>query len=477
MKANLQFLSEQEKQRVHSDALRILSEVGVKFPKEEALAILEKGGAKVDYDKQIAWISESMVKDALGKMPKSVCFGARDPNMIFHLPTDETWVNLDGCGISVYDYKTGKKREAVLSDIADAAKVFDALPLGNHLWPPLSPIDVPHGPRSIISTATTFLNTSKHVSDEVKTIEEVPFAVELSKAISGGDKQMREAPVYSVTYCTISPLCHDADMMEATMELSKYGAPILIYPMCATGTTGPASLSSNIALAVAENLSAIVLFQLYVPGCPLVFGGSLAAVDMKSGLFLDGMPETALMLCALREMYEFYAIPGIMSACGTDSKKPDMQAGIEKVFTTLPLILGGGGVMQGIGMSECSMTLSLEQMVIDHEIVKHCKRLRDGIDFAPEKDFLEDIKAVGHGGHFLTRKNTRQSFRSSEFCRTELFERSSYDEWMALGNPDLWQNAHKKVQEILAAEQRIPVAPNLEKLIREIMAEAEAKLK
>jgi len=48
---------------------------------------------------------------------------------------------------------------------------------------------------------------------------------------------------------------------------------------------------------------------------------------------------------------------------------------------------------------------------------------------------------------------------------------------MSLGNPDLWQNAHKKVQEILAAEQRIPVEPNLEKLIREIMAEAEAKLK
>ena len=476
MKAKIQFLSDEEKKSVHTDALRILAEVGVKFPFEPALAVLEKGGAVVDYDKQTARISEAMVDHALSKTPKTVLFGARDPDMSFELPTEETYVNLDGCGIHVYDYKSGTKRGAVLSDVADAAKVFDALPLGKLLWPPLSPEDVASGPRSIISTAVTYLNSSKHVMDEVKSVDEIKYVIELSKAIAGSMEEMRKNPMYSVTYCTVSPLSHDEEMLEATMEISKYGVPVLIYPMSATGTTGPGSLSSNIAMAIAEELSAIVLFQLNEEGCPLVFGGALAAVDLKSGQFTDGMPETTLMLCALQEMYEYYKMPGMMSACGTDSKKPDMQSGIEKMMTTLPLILGGGGLMQGIGMSEGSMTLSLEQMVIDHEMVRLCKRIRDGIDFLQDKDFFDDIREVGPEGHFLARKNTRKSFRSSEFARIGLMERGSYEDWEAAGKPDLWENAHKKVLEILTAEQRMPMDPNLEKTIREIMEEARAIL-
>ena len=45
MLMNGQVLSLDEIKRIHKDSVRILEEVGVKFPSEKALSVLEKGGA------------------------------------------------------------------------------------------------------------------------------------------------------------------------------------------------------------------------------------------------------------------------------------------------------------------------------------------------------------------------------------------------------------------------------------------------
>ena len=48
MKLDLNFLSEDEKHRIHKDSIKILSRVGVKFLSKKAIKILEKNGANVD---------------------------------------------------------------------------------------------------------------------------------------------------------------------------------------------------------------------------------------------------------------------------------------------------------------------------------------------------------------------------------------------------------------------------------------------
>lgn len=469
-------LSDEEKKIIHEDAIRILEDVGVKFPSELALETLKAGGAKIDYDNEIAYISQDMVKKALSITPKEVNFGGRNPDNDFKLPRGITGYNLDGCGVYVHDYDTGKRKDAVLKDVADSSRVFDELDMGLFIWPPISPEDVPYGPRSIISTATCIMNSGKHVQDEVKTRAEVPYIVEIAKAVAGSESEMRRRKTYSVTYCTVAPLSHDKDMMEATMDLIRYDLPVLIYPMPATGSTGPASLYSNLALSLAEELSSIVLFQLYSPGTPLVFGASLGSINVRNGLFLEGAPETTLMLLAMKDMADYYNMPNIIAGCLTEAKAPGIQAGIEKISSTLPLVMGGTDVVQGMGFLESSMILSLEQLIIDNEIAHICKRLKDGVDINPEKNYFDDIKTVGPCGHFLKQKSTRKAFRSEEFYEAPLLDRGSYDEWITLGSPDLLQKAHQRVETILAAEQKDPIDKNLEKIIKEVMEEAKAKL-
>lgn len=122
------------------------------------------------------------------------------------------------------------------------------------------------------------------------------------------------------------------------------------------------------------------------------------------------------------------------------------------------------------------MTLSLEQMLIDEEIFNQCMRMRAGIDVCDEKDLFDDISKVAQGGHFLKQKSTRKAFRTDEFYNSKLIIGDTYDSWKTAGSKTMLDNAHEKVEKILAAEPVSPVDAGVKKVIEEIMEEAKAKL-
>lgn len=471
-------LSLEEIKRIHQDSIRILEEVGVKVPSEKALGILEISGARIDWDNQIAYITESMVDKALETAPKKFVLGARNPEHDLWLPTARTVLNMDGCGSNVLDFKTGERRLGTLQDLADVGKVFDSISSAKVLWSCVQPLDVQNSSAAgVLSTATSLINSCKHVQDEIQREEELPYIIEILKAILGGSEEdVINRKIYSATYCTVAPLCHDKEMLEGTMALTKYKAPVLMYPMPACGSTGPASLYSNIAIANAESLSSVVIYQLTTPGTPLIYGAALGRIDLKTGAFLEGAVETELMMAGMVQMGKYYGLPTMAAGCLSDANKPGVQAAMEKVMTTIPLTLNDVDIIQGIGLIEGSMTASLEQMLIDAEIFERAMRMHQGIDVCDEKDYFEDIKAVAQGGHFLKQKSTRKAFRSNEFYNTKLIPGDSYDTWKENGSKDMYEYAHAKVEQILAADPICPLDPATEKLVREIMAEANAKL-
>jgi len=469
-------LSDEERQKVHKQSIRVLEEVGMKFPGERALSLLEKNGAKIDWDNEIAYISEEMVRKALDTAPKEFTLGGRNPEFDLKLPTDETIINLDGAGIWTYDYELGKRRRSTTRDIANAARIFDEIEIGNLVWAPVSPTEgeVPPEAESLLDMDVLFNNYTKHVQDEVKDRREVPLMVSMMKAILGSVEEIKRRKIYSVVYCTIAPLANEQEMMEATMDLSHYMVPICAFPMPAAGSTGPASLFSNLVLNNAETLSIFVLFQCESPGVPILFGSAAGITNRRSGVLLEGAVETTLINASMQDMAEYYGgFPTELAGCLSDSKTPGRQTAMEKALSTLPFFMVDADVVQGIGLFETSMTLCLEQILIDEEIALMCKRIRDGIKVCDETDFFEDIRAVSPTGHFLKQKNTRKTFRSGpEYFNPRLADRDTYEEWKNIGSPDMYQNAHKRVEEIIASEPKDPLPLNIQKEMKEILEEA-----
>jgi trimethylamine--corrinoid protein Co-methyltransferase len=227
----------------------------------------------------------------------------------------------------------------------------------------------------------------------------------------------------------------------------------------------------------AEALSSLVLFQMARPGTPLIFGDAAGSTDFASGGFLEGSPEMVLQTGARGEMARFYGLPNTQQGCQTDAKEPGAQAVMEKMATTLPLVLSGVDMVQGPGTLETSGTLCLEQILVDDEIAGLCQRLRDGVDLSEARDRFDDIEAVGPGGQFLTRPNTIKACRGDEFWVPRLCDRNTFERWSELGRPDMYSRAREKVEEILAAPPKNPLPDDVVGELEAIARRADEELK
>jgi trimethylamine--corrinoid protein Co-methyltransferase len=472
MQFQSQILSEDEKQLIHQESIRILNEVGAQFHSQKACQILKKHGAKVDDDTKIVRISEELVDQALASAPKEFTLGARLPENNFKLPALRSGYVLDNGGIYIRDFKTGERRVSNYQDNIELLRVFDEMEFSSVVWT-TTIHEFDQASARVKTAIASYMYTSLHIQDELERPEEVPFILEALEALLGSQDAVRERKIYSVVYCTLPPLGHEGLMCDAYLELLDYEVPICLYPMPSTGSTGPASLFSNIALANAEALSALVLFQLAKPGTPIIMGDAPGSTDFRTGNFLEGSPEMVLQAGARGEMARFYNLPNEQAGCLAEANEHGPQAVMEKFVTTLPLVLSGADLIQGPGGLSTSNMMSLEQIVVDDEIARMCQRLRDGVDTSPEKNYFEDIKQVGPGGHFLRQRNTRTAARSTEFVTPVLIDRSPYEQWVQLGRPDLYDKAKLKVEEILASPPKKPLPDNVIAKLEDIMRKAD----
>jgi trimethylamine--corrinoid protein Co-methyltransferase len=477
MQFKCQLLSDTEKEQVDQEALRILWEAGVKFYSEKALQRLAANGARVDHETRIAHIPKELVEGCLATSPKSFVLGARNPDHNYPLPSPVSRYAMDGTAAFAQDFQTGERRYGTDKDNENAMRIFQHMDMGVMAWPAVSAEDQPAQSRPLYEWFSMFKYCSKHGQHELHNAEQAAYLAEGLITVMGGEDAVRTKHAYSFIYCPVAPLMHDGPMMDGYFELGDLDVPIMLLPMPVTGTTGPASLFSNVCLATAEGLSAIVAYQLAHPGRPMIFSSATGSMDMRNGAFLGGTPEMGLMSAAIYEMGRFYDLPSTSAGCTADARQPGPDAVLEKLITSITPVLSGSDILVGFGSIESDQLLVLEQIVVDNEIAHLCERAFKGVDFSPEKVLTEDIIQVGPGGNFLTRRSTRDLARSGETYLTGLLDRHTLDQWLELGKPDMYSNARKKVEEILSAPLKDPLPEDVIGKLDEILAKADCELK
>ncbi len=476
MKFTAQFLSDDEQLRIHQETLHILADVGVKFHGEKALPLLEKNGAKVDWDTRIAHIPQELVDEALRVAPKSFVLGARNPQYNYAMPSALTRYCIDGTATFVLDPESGQKRYGTSVDNDKSLRIFQQMDMGVMAWAPTAASDRPAHSRVLHEFFGIMKSTSKHGQHEVHHSGQIPYLVEGLRSVLGSEDAIREQMNYSLIYCPVAPLMHDGDMLDAYIELGHWNMPVMVLPMPVNGTTGPASLFSNLCLANAEALSSIVIFELAHPGRPVIYSSATGSVDFRSGAYLAGTPEMGLQSAAMVVMGRFYNLPSTSAGCSSDANEPGAEAILDKLITTIPPVSAGSDIIVGLGEIEGDQLLILEQIVVDNELAHLCERLYAGVDGGDSKNLYEDIARVGPGGHFLGSKNTRRAARSDEFFMSKLIDRHPYEAWMDLGKPNMYRNAREKVNEILAGPLQDPLPENVLCKLDEILLAADKEL-
>jgi trimethylamine--corrinoid protein Co-methyltransferase len=409
----MQYLTDEQLDKLQEATLDILETVGVKFPSEKALTVLDGQGARVDKATQIVRFPRELVFKALKTVPRYFKLGARVPEYDLQLQDGTTYFTTDGCGVRVIDLDTGEERASRKADVAMMAHVIDALPAIAFYWPMVSAQD--YGRTAILHEIdASWNNTVKHVQSETIMGErECEFAVEMATVIAGDKEKLRKRPPLSLVVCTIAPLVQDHAGIEGAMVMAEAGIPVGFLAMPTLGTTAPATLAGALAMADAEIISACVLMQLIAPGAPVFHSLMQAWADPRTGGYIS-YPRDARGRYGVVEMAHHWGMPSLGACFGTDSLEAGTwQSAAEPALDTLLAGMTSPEIVTGLGLARTYTRLYPEQVILDEDLYQRARAYLQRPEVNEDTLALEAIQDVGPGGHFLSQKHTREHMRTS----------------------------------------------------------------
>jgi trimethylamine--corrinoid protein Co-methyltransferase len=471
----LKILSDMDIEKIHHSALNILWETGVEVREDQAFEILKKAGCPTNG--KTVRIPGHLVKEAIQSAPKTFTLYGRDPK--FEVKLEDRLVYYEPMigRLNILDLETGLRRRTTLDDVAKLIQVADALEHYTllHSGAIMPHIEgVPDEVAHVFGYFASVKNSSKVIKGVVRGKVKSKDCIRMAAVIAGGEEALKKRPNIFTTCNVISPLEYMVEQTEGLIEYAKVGLPVDIASEPQCGATSPVTMAGTLAQQTAEILGMVVISQLVNPGAPVLMGTVAAAMDLRNGMIALGGVEAALLNVAHAQMAQFYGIPSRGTGSNTESKILDIQAGYEKAITLSLPALAGINMIFYPGTMDHAMTVSLESLVIDHEICGMIGRILQGISVTEETIGLDLIGKVGPGGHFLNQKHTLRHLREEHFL-PKLSNRDSYEIWTEKGKGGIRERAKEQVRKILAEHIPLPIDSAVEKELLSIIQEVEKR--
>ncbi len=460
-------LSDHDIQQIHNASLMILANTGVEVSHQDALHLFQEAGAAVDGTR--VRLPQSMIEDAVDRAPSSVLLAGRDPDHDLHLEEKKVYIGTGGAALQVLDLESGEIRPALLDDVADMARVVDALENIHFYLLPIYPTDIPEDRVEISKYYASLSNTTKHVQGGVYTVQGIREVIDMCQRIVGGEDALRERPLVSfITSWMVSPLSFAGDVTTLLMEICRQRIPVVLSSAPMAGSTAPVTLAGMLAQLNAEQLAGLALTQLTQPGCPVIIGPIPATSDLRTGKYLGGSIELGMTNAAITQLAHYYQLPIYNSAGMTDAKTPDIQAGVEKTQSVIQVALAGANfIHHAAGMLEDMSTIAYEQFVIDNDILGMAMRAVRGIQVSDETLALEVIDRVGPGNHFLADDHTYHHMRTEHYYPSGVIDRQDREGWTADGNLTARQRARTIARDLLSDHQPTPLDADVDEGIKD----------
>ena len=198
---------------------------------------------------------------------------------------------------------------------------------------------------------------------------------------------------------------------------------------------------------------------------------------MRKGTVLIAAPESCLLSVAGAQLAQYYGIPSHSTAFETDSNIYDEQNGFEKIFNTIATLQSGINLIVNAGMFSTGMTVSYEQLIVDHEIATFVYRYLEGITVNEDTIAKEVIKKVGQNKDYLAEPHTLKYIRTGEHVPYKVSNRSVYDIWKSAGKPSIIDNAKKVAEEIMGEHNPKPLQKIKQEKLKDIISRFEEQYK
>ncbi len=445
----LRFLSPDQVTRLHRATREVMDEVGVQVTHRPALELMEGHGCRVDFDKGVVRTPSPVLDRCLSTAPGSFILPARDPAWDVHLDRERVYTIGGSSALFVLGLEDGARRPATLQDLADLTRLQDALPNLHVMHGIVNPQDIPQEGFDRILFSTVMKNTRRGYYSQALGAQGVRDQVEMASLLAGSTEAFRARPFFTIVLCLVSPLVHPRIRTEELMECAALGVPVYIEVDALPGATTPVTLAGTLVEQSANVLTGVCLAQMVRPGHPCIYSLASGIMDMSTGSYSGGAPETQILHAATVQMAHSFGLP-CQAGTGIDSAVPDAQAGYERALQFLTCALAGADFVHlATGMLEQMLTASYEMCVMDDEMLGAAFRIVRGFEVDEESIALDMIKRVGIGGDYLGEEHTARHMREVTWFPS-LTNRQRWDGWVADGAKDMRRRAVERARRILA---------------------------
>jgi trimethylamine--corrinoid protein Co-methyltransferase len=404
-------LSQEELHEIDCASRELLWDVGVIVHDEKALEIYRKGGAEVDFAKQIVRLPSHLISATLSKCSPSIRLYGRDGILPMIIGGMRAYYGTIGFASNAMDLETEAYRPATSQDLIEIFHLADVLEPPHFMLTPGTPSDVPSELSDLYEFKIGLMHARKHLVVQAKGTQNLDKIIQMASEVAGDFDALQRQPFFSILVTLTSPLTLRRDSSELLIGGAAKGLPLFIEagPMC--GGTAPATLASTLIVANAELLNSFVLAKLVNPAVPLVYASWARILDMKTGGVSHGGPEFGMLRIGTTQMAKFYGLPSGGGGILADSKLIDVQMGMEKLGTALLPALAGTNMILGMGLFAEENTMSQEALMIDHEVAGYVQRVLQGILVNDYTTDLSIFKEVGPGGTFIDKMHTHENFK------------------------------------------------------------------
>lgn len=344
------------------------------------------------------------------------------------------------CGAFVKDFidlDNGSIRPANMKDLIDSTKLSEAY--GLYGPPCVRPNEEPVELQRLLmyKTSYEYSRTKGHgIFDAAGWLNprEARIGKEMAD-VAGKD--------FKIDLWLISPFVAPHNGLDILYEFRNEPVDMNVTNMPTTGTTAPINMIDAYIQGIAEIFAGLTLIYLLDESkskkgrIRTVVIDSIRAYpfDMRYGLFVYGSAEDTLGTLYQSQINKYFKVPLVAKSLLTTGKLPDAHAAAEKAAHTMVGALCGATMFSNAGLLSVDEVFSVEQVVIDYEIVQFCKRVVDGNSFDEKLSAVEVIKEIGFSGTFMTHDTTLFNYKENLWDPV-LFLHSSLEQWRKAGSKD-----------------------------------------
>jgi trimethylamine--corrinoid protein Co-methyltransferase len=466
-----QVFSADQVEEMHYGTLEVLRRTGVKVLVAEAREMLRKAGCWIDGE--VVRFPSHLVEWAVRTAPSRVVLCDRNGQPAMEMEGYKTYFGTGSDCPNVIDAYTGERRQGRLQDVANFARLADALPNIDFVMCMTIAQELDQATSDVHHFEAMLNHTTKPICFTAWNVDNLKDIVEICEVVAGGAEAFRRSP-FAILYSEpVSPLQHIVEGTTKLMYVAEKGLPVVYTPGMAFGATAPVTSAGGLLVANAELLSGLVIAQLAREGTPFVYGGGVAIMDMLYMGVVYAAPEFLVNMGALCDIARYYQLPVFSFGGCSDAKVFDQQASLEGTLWILTTALTGGNMSHDVGYVNSGLTACMEMVVMSDEVIGLVRRIMGGIEVTEETMALDVIDRVGPGGHFLGEEHTRQHFRENWY--PTLINRTTYDIWLEGGGLTYGQRAKARVREILESHQPQLLSDDVQAAVRAIVQRADAR--